>query len=31
MFGGYVFFEQVAVERLWLAAFFAPDQLPRIA
>ena len=28
MFDGYVFFEQVAVERLWLAAFFAPDQLP---
>ena len=28
MFGGRLFFEQFAVERLWLTAFFAPDQLP---
>ena len=28
MLGGHLFFEQVAVERLWLPAFFALDQLP---
>ena len=28
MFGGHLFFEQAAVERLWLPAFFALDQLP---
>ncbi len=28
MLGDHLFFEQVAVERLWLPAFFALDQLP---